>query len=70
MSKVFQWYQKDFGSRDEMIDFIMRYRVDEAEQTYLHMARSYIKLQYLSYDWELNHIGVHANEASPAPEMV
>ncbi len=70
VSKVFQWYQKDFGSRDEMIDFIVRYRMDEAEQTYLHLTRSYIKLQYLPYDWELNHIGVHAADEATVPEMV
>lgn len=62
VSKVFQWYQKDFGTRDEMIDFILSYRMDEIEQTYLQLTRSYIKIQYLPYDWELSHMGVHTAE--------
>ncbi|PON16687.1 DUF547 domain-containing protein [Candidatus Entotheonella serta] len=70
LSKVFQWYQKDFGSRDEMIHFILSYRRDELEQNYLRLVGSQIKLQYLPYDWELNHIGVHASDSHAVSKMV
>ena len=47
LSKIFKWYEADFGGRDGVISFIQKYRPDLADWTPG-------KIKYLTYDWSLN----------------
>lgn len=47
LSKIFEWYVEDWGGRDQMVDFIQKYRPDLANWKPL-------KIEYLEYDWALN----------------
>ena len=46
LSKIFDWYQKDFGSRQNLIPFINRYRKVQIP--------SDSKISFTKYDWALN----------------
>jgi len=47
LSKIFDWYQNDWGKKKDVIAFIQRYRED---------LRGWTpdKVEYLDYDWALN----------------
>ncbi len=47
LSKIFDWYQKDFGGSQEMVlTFINKYRTTPLPSSY--------KVSYYAYDWSLN----------------
>ena len=49
VSKIFEWYAKDFGKNNtEIINFINTYRTTPLNTEY--------KLKYYNYDWTLNNI--------------
>ncbi len=54
LSMIFKWYKKDFGGLDGVIDFIIRYSVDDDKRTFLSEHRHGLKVDYLYYDWNLN----------------
>jgi hypothetical protein len=55
LSKIFDWYDKDFGSSDEeKIRFILPYIYDADERDYLHQHAGDIVIRYQKYDWRLN----------------
>ena len=46
LSKIFQWYVKDFGSFDDRINFLKKY----GDET----INNKTSFRYLPYDWNLN----------------
>jgi len=55
MSKIFDWYSKDFGSSDEeMIRLIIPYFYNEEEREYILQHVYDIRIEYQKYDWRLN----------------
>jgi len=54
ISRIFQWYRKDFGERIGVLDFIEKYIVDDQEKEFLRKEKRRIKVQYHHYDWSLN----------------
>ncbi len=53
-SMIFKWYEKDFGGRAGVVDFIGRYLVDDAKKKFLEREKDRIRIEYLYYDWNLN----------------
>ena len=55
MSKIFDWYDTDFGSSDEeIIRFIAPYIYAEDEREFLQLHAGDIDIKYQKYDWRLN----------------
>ncbi|MGB3713688.1 MAG: DUF547 domain-containing protein [Candidatus Promineifilaceae bacterium] len=54
LSKIFRWYEKDFGGRENMVDFLINYLPEDERRDYLVAERGYIRLRYNPYDWGLN----------------
>jgi hypothetical protein len=57
LSEIFRWYEKDFGGRVGVVDFILRYMTDGESRTSLAANRDRMTLEYLFYDWDLNRWG-------------
>lgn len=55
LSKIFQWYGKDFGDRRALIQFLARYRRNREQQEWLSEHGHRAKIDWLPYDWGLNH---------------
>ncbi len=55
ISKIFKWYQIDFGESDSaLIDLLLKF-LDQGEQkTFLQENRDSIRIKYQPYDWNLN----------------
>ena len=45
LSKIFEWYQDDWGKKDDVIAFIRQYRKD---------LKNPEKIKYFEYNWDLN----------------
>lgn len=54
LSKIFRWYEKDFGGRESMLDFLINYLPEDERRDYLVAERGDIRLRYTPYDWGLN----------------
>lgn len=51
-SKIFSWYQADFGGSDEaVLKFLVKY-ADDADRAFL--AANRVSVEYLDYDWSSN----------------
>ncbi len=50
LSSILKWYQGDFGGRNQVCEFLARYRPQDAA-TFRHPA---LKVTYIPYDWSLN----------------
>jgi hypothetical protein len=55
LSRIFQWFQRDFGGRSGVIEFILRYLIDDPEKEFLTQEAPRIHIAYQKYDWSLNH---------------
>lgn len=55
LSQIFHWYAKDFGKRKDIFRFLLRYLSDRKKAEYLDEHMDDIKVEYLFYDWNLNH---------------
>ncbi len=55
VSKIFKWYGKDFGTQDDLIQFIAKHRKNEEDKKFLLKNSSIISIKYLPYNWNLNH---------------
>ncbi len=55
LSRIFSWYQGDFGGRSEVLNFILAYLREGPERNYLRENISKVRLKYQKYDWSLNH---------------
>jgi hypothetical protein len=54
ISSIFNWYERDFGGRTGVLDFIERYLVDERDKSFVKEQKKKVKVEYLYYDWNLN----------------
>jgi hypothetical protein len=54
LSKIFQWYEKDFGGRESLVDFLIEYLPEDERRDYLVEARGEYRLKFMPYDWGLN----------------
>lgn len=56
LSKLFKWYGMDFGSQDELLDWLLDYVSDEnkAALQKLLESKSAITLKHTEYDWGQN----------------
>ena len=54
LSDIFRWYERDFGGKGGVIDFIFDYLVDEKAQSFLRKNTKNLRFEYLHYDWNLN----------------
>jgi hypothetical protein len=55
VSKIFDWFARDFGKKDEkVVLWIADHVGDEALAKELRAQASKLKVSYLSYDWKLN----------------
>ncbi|MFN3325786.1 MAG: DUF547 domain-containing protein [Bryobacteraceae bacterium] len=51
LSKIFDWFRKDFGGRDhDLLEFVARYREGDREQ----LRQPGWKVRFFDYDWSLN----------------
>lgn len=53
LSKIFDWYEQDFGGKQRILDLILKHCRNE----YIHKLPALIdlKLRYMPYDWDINH---------------
>lgn len=56
LSPIFRWYQGDFGGRQGVLDFVLRYLDDDAARGFLQARRHQLRLGYYRYDWSLNRL--------------
>ena len=55
VSKIFDWYDDDFGGKDEsVVRWIAKHVGDEALAKRLKASATDIDVEYLRYDWDLN----------------
>ncbi|MEO6197765.1 MAG: DUF547 domain-containing protein [Dehalococcoidia bacterium] len=55
LSKIFRWYERDFGRRRAVLDFILRY-LDNGELRTALAGRTTPPIAYQPYDWSLNRV--------------
>lgn len=56
LSKIFHWYQGDFGGRNGVIDFLLAYLDDEYCRDWIAQNRERLRFSYEPYDWRLNNL--------------
>lgn len=54
LSRIFDWYQDDFGGREGVLRFVSRYLQDESDGEAVRSGE--LRLAYLPYDWSLNRL--------------
>ena len=54
MSRIMQWYRRDFGGREGILDYLERYLPDDERRTYVNENRATLELRTMKYDWRLN----------------
>lgn len=55
LSRIFSWYQKDFGDRTGTLEFSVAHLREGPEKDYLRENIGKVRLSYQKYDWSLNH---------------
>ncbi|MBW1869015.1 MAG: DUF547 domain-containing protein, partial [Deltaproteobacteria bacterium] len=55
LSEIFNWYKKDFGQRRDIFRFLRPYLDPDEKATYIEEHMDTIEVEYLFYDWNLNH---------------
>ncbi len=55
ISRIFKWYQADFGSRAQLIGFLIQYLDSGEQKDFLENNTNEIRIRYNPYDWSLNH---------------
>ena len=63
LSKIFQWYERDFGSSRKEILFYLASFTDEDTERWIRMHADALKITYMPYNWNLNS-ALEAGEAS------
>jgi hypothetical protein len=56
LSAIFRWYRGDFGGRDGVVDFILKYLSEGERKAWLSINRARCRVVYQTYDWGLNRI--------------
>jgi hypothetical protein len=54
-SQIFNWYKKDFGGRGDILHFLLRHLHESENKDFLKENISAIEIEFLYYDWNLNH---------------
>jgi hypothetical protein len=55
ISRIFKWYQADFGSGHEaMLNMVMNFLDEGAKKEFLKKNKHRIRIRYQPYDWSLN----------------
>jgi hypothetical protein len=54
LSKIFRWYEGDFGGKEGIIKFLIRHLPADHRREYITLNRSKLRLKYTPYDWRLN----------------
>jgi hypothetical protein len=54
LSEIFKWYQKDFGGREGVLDFLVEHLPEGERKTWLAEHRNQASFHYKPYDWGLN----------------
>lgn len=54
LSRILHWYGDDFGGREGVLNFLIRYLPDGERRAYLKHRRDRLQIKYLAYDWDLN----------------
>ena len=54
LSKLFDWYEDDFGNDREKLDFISKYVNDIDKKIYLENKANNPQINYFYFDWSLN----------------
>jgi hypothetical protein len=55
LSEIFDWYARDFGGKEKIFSFLQGYLDNEEKRLFLEKHRDQITVEYLFYDWNLNH---------------
>lgn len=55
LSQIFDWYKRDLGDRRDVFAFLLRYLEAGDEARFLAEHLDEIMVEYLFYDWNLNH---------------
>jgi hypothetical protein len=55
LSQIFDWYQADFGGRQEVLHFVLKHLDQGPAADHLRARLHDIQVEYLFYDWNLNH---------------
>ncbi|MFO7987385.1 MAG: hypothetical protein R6U38_16115 [Desulfatiglandaceae bacterium] len=55
LSQIFDWYKRDFGGKEGVRRFLLRYLDKDEKWAFIDQNWSKIKMEYLFYDWDLNH---------------
>ncbi len=55
LSKIFDWFQKDFGGERGVLKFVGSHAPSEEDRMFLRQPG--IKIQYSDYDWRINEQG-------------
>ena len=56
VSRIFRWYQNDFGGKGGIIDFLLNHIIEPEIQDWLEENRTAVQLNYHPYDWGLNQL--------------
>lgn len=54
LSSLLKWYAEDFGGREGVLDFVLRYLPEDEARAWLADRRADVELTYHRYDWSLN----------------
>ena len=55
LSEIFNWYSGDFGKGRDVLEFVLSYLKSYDLSQYLNDHLDTIEVEYLFYDWNLNH---------------
>ncbi len=55
LSQIFKWYKRDFGGKRGIFQFLLRYLDQNTRTEFLKKNLDRIEVEYLFYDWNLNH---------------
>jgi hypothetical protein len=54
VSRIFKWYQDDFGGKEGVLSLIIKNRYDSEEKSFLQKTAADLRIVYNDYDWSLN----------------
>ena len=54
LSRILKWYEKDFGGREGVRQFLIAHLPEDERHDFLIRAGRSLRLRYTSYDWSLN----------------
>ena len=54
LSRIFRWFQADFGGRPGLVDFLIRHLPNDGRRDFLIATGEDVRLKFKPYDWRLN----------------